>query len=158
MVLGENWSHASSFMQKKKCLFKGNNNFHYQSFHKLTCMHVLQVSLILSFISHIQAVKSLQTAESTIETLNQQLAEMGASDSLSRARVEHDRVLAGVQQRHDKEVKVLKEKIENLTDKLNEVVSHQGQTKLILCFSGTTVAPLFLCCCIDLLNCHFKRA
>nr|XP_022305417.1 trichohyalin-like isoform X2 [Crassostrea virginica] len=46
---------------------------------------------------------------------------MGASDSLSRARVEHERVLAGVQQRHDKEVKVLKEKIENLTDKLNEV-------------------------------------
>lgn len=67
-------------------------------------------------------MKSLQTAESTIETLNQQLAEMGASDSLSRARVEHERVLAGVQQRHDKEVKVLKEKIENLTDKLNEVV------------------------------------
>ncbi|XP_048749329.2 centrosomal protein of 152 kDa-like isoform X2 [Ostrea edulis] len=67
-----------------------------------------------------EAVKSLQTAESTIETLNQQLAEMGASDSLSRARVEHERVLAGVQQRHDKEVKVLKEKIEDLTGKLND--------------------------------------
>ncbi|XP_062579081.1 centrosomal protein of 152 kDa-like, partial [Saccostrea cucullata] len=67
-----------------------------------------------------EAVKSLQTAESTIETLNQQLAEMGASDSLNRARVEHERVLSGVQQKHDKEVKVLKEKIEDLTDKLND--------------------------------------
>ena len=76
-------------------------------------------------------MKSLQTAESTIETLNQQLAEMGASDSLSRARVEHERVLAGVQQRHDKEVKVLKEKIENLTDKLNEVVGSVWILKMI---------------------------
>ena len=102
-------------------------------------------------------MKSLQTAESTIETLNQQLAEMGASDSLSRARVEHERVLAGVQQRHDKEVKVLKEKIENLTVKLNEVVGSDSVNWEVQCFVDDMLYTL----CIakaDPAQAHLARA
>ena len=47
---------------------------------------------------------------------------MGSSDSLTRARHEHERVLAGVQQKYDKEIKVLKEKIEEVNEKFNESV------------------------------------
>ncbi|KAK3095207.1 hypothetical protein FSP39_011518 [Pinctada imbricata] len=76
-----------------------------------------------------EAIKNLQTAESNIETLNQQIAEMGHSESLTRARHEHERVVAGIQQKHDKEVKVLREKMEELQDKLNDGNSENSTLK-----------------------------
>ncbi|KAJ8306715.1 hypothetical protein KUTeg_015756 [Tegillarca granosa] len=52
-----------------------------------------------------EVMKKLQTAESTIETLNHQLQELGNSETLSRARHEHDVVVAGLQQKYEKEIK-----------------------------------------------------
>lgn len=67
-------------------------------------------------------MKKLQTAESTIETLNHQLQELGNSETLSRARHEHDVVVAGLQQKYEKEIKVLNEKIDMLNEKIQDKV------------------------------------
>jgi len=48
--------------------------------------------------------------------------ELGNSESLSRARHEHEVVIGGIQQKYEKEVKVLNEKIGNLNAKANEMV------------------------------------
>ena len=71
---------------------------------------------------YFQLIKKLQTAESTIETLHQHLEELGRSDSLSRARHEHDVVVGGLQKKHETEIKVLKEKLDKLNESVNEKV------------------------------------
>ncbi|XP_041353515.1 centrosomal protein of 152 kDa-like [Gigantopelta aegis] len=65
-------------------------------------------------------VKQIQTTESTIESLTQQVSDLSQSDSLSRARNDHDAVISSIQQRHNQEVLALKQSLDSAHDKLSE--------------------------------------
>lgn len=78
--------------------------------------------LILVLIWLSQIVKKLQVAEAAIETLNAQLAEMNATDTVARARHEHEVVVGSLQQRYEKEMHVLKVKIDELNSALGDKV------------------------------------
>ncbi|KAH3868136.1 hypothetical protein DPMN_031276 [Dreissena polymorpha] len=67
-----------------------------------------------------ELIKKLQTAESTIETLHQHLEEMGSSDTLTRARHDHDTVVCGLQKKYETEIKHLQEHVEKLKDTVQE--------------------------------------
>ncbi|KAK7497810.1 hypothetical protein BaRGS_00010944 [Batillaria attramentaria] len=64
--------------------------------------------------------KRLQSAETTIENLTHQLAELRESDSLSQARSQHDAVVSSMQQRFDKEILTLKEKLDAANESIAE--------------------------------------
>lgn len=80
-------------------------------------------SPLLSLTCIFQLIKKLQTAESTIENLHQHLEELGRSDTLSRARHEHEVVVSGLQKKYETEIKVLKEKMDKMNESLKEKVS-----------------------------------
>ncbi|XP_053387096.1 trichohyalin-like isoform X2 [Mercenaria mercenaria] len=61
-----------------------------------------------------ELIKKLQTAESTIETLHQHLEELGSSDTLTRARHDHEAVVGGLQKKYETEIKHLQENNEKL--------------------------------------------
>lgn len=66
----------------------------------------------------------METAESTIENLNTQLAELECSESLTRARQQHDSIVSGMQQKHEKQILLLKEKIDELNAVSDEKVRY----------------------------------
>ncbi|KAL3884693.1 hypothetical protein ACJMK2_024805 [Sinanodonta woodiana] len=67
-----------------------------------------------------ELIKKLQTAETTIENLTHQLEELGNSETLTRARHEHDSIISGLQQKYEKEIKILKEKCDKLNQERQE--------------------------------------
>jgi hypothetical protein len=67
-------------------------------------------------------IKKLQTAESTIETLHQHLEELGSSDTLTRARHDHEAVVGGLQKKYETEIKHLQENNEKLKQTIHEKV------------------------------------
>lgn len=71
---------------------------------------------------YFQLIKKLQTAESTIESLHQHLEDLGSSDSLTRARHDHEMVVGGLQKKYETEIKHLKETIDKLNKDLHEKV------------------------------------
>ncbi|XP_064595877.1 centrosomal protein of 152 kDa-like [Liolophura sinensis] len=87
-----------------------------------------------------ELINKLSSAETNIEGLNEQVAELGKSDSLDRARVHHQSVVNGLQMKYDTEILSLKEKQDSLyelvADKEREIkslrqqladVQHQGE-------------------------------
>jgi len=70
-----------------------------------------------------QLIKKLQTAESTIETLHQHVEELGSSDTLCRARQDHEIVVGGLQKKYETEIKHLRGKIDELSQGLQDKVS-----------------------------------
>ncbi|XP_060584200.1 golgin subfamily A member 4-like isoform X2 [Ruditapes philippinarum] len=67
-----------------------------------------------------ELIKKLQTAESTIETLHQHLEELGSSDTLTRARHDHEAVVGGLQKKYETEIKHLQENNEKLKQTIHE--------------------------------------
>lgn len=67
-------------------------------------------------------VKKISTLESMIESLNNQLSELGSSDALARARQQHDAVVAGLRQKMDAESLNSNKKIDDLTQQLTSKV------------------------------------
>ena len=67
-------------------------------------------------------MKQLSAAESSIEALNSQLAELETSETLSRARQQHEAVVGGLQQRHEHQVLLLNEKLDGLTGQIRDKV------------------------------------
>ncbi|XP_059160386.1 centrosomal protein of 152 kDa-like isoform X2 [Physella acuta] len=61
-----------------------------------------------------ELIKKLQTAESTIENLSHHIDDLQASESLSRARHEHESVISSLTQRYEREVLGLKEKMDGI--------------------------------------------
>lgn len=53
-------------------------------------------------------------AESTIESLNCQLTEMGSNESLTRAREHHDSVVTTLHHKHSHEIHLLNTKLDSL--------------------------------------------
>lgn len=78
----------------------------------------------------LQLIKKLQTAESTIETLHQHLEDLGSSDSLTRARHDHELVVSGLQTKYETEIKHLQETIDRLNQDLQEKVRKEFKVTL----------------------------
>ena len=51
-------------------------------------------------------------AETTIDSLNQQLVELSRSESLTRAKEQHESVVNAMKRRHEEEVLTLKQKLD----------------------------------------------
>ncbi|XP_069102444.1 trichohyalin-like isoform X3 [Argopecten irradians] len=68
-----------------------------------------------------EVLKKLHVAEANIESLNQQLLDLGNSESLARARHDHEVVIAGIQRKHQQEVKVTNEKIQELNMRITDL-------------------------------------
>ena len=68
-------------------------------------------------------MKKLQTAESSVESLNSQLIELGSSDSLARARQHHESAVGALQKKYDAEIITLKEKLDQQSQENFEKVS-----------------------------------
>ena len=91
------------------------------------CTYVYQFNIfIISFTFAFQLVKKLKQAESTIETLSQHVTELSESDSVSRARREHEAVVSTLTQRHQRELLVIKEQL--------DVARAELSTKVLLRF------------------------
>ncbi|OWF36520.1 trichohyalin-like [Mizuhopecten yessoensis] len=75
-----------------------------------------------------EVLKKLHVAESNIESLNQQLLDLGNSESLARARHDHEVVIAGIQRKHQQEVKVANEKIQELHTRISDL---SGENKTL---------------------------
>ncbi|XP_076372646.1 uncharacterized protein LOC143257592 isoform X3 [Tachypleus tridentatus] len=75
-----------------------------------------------------ELIRKLQVQESTIDSLQLQLADLGQSESLVRAREQHDSVLNGLKQRHMEETLELKEEI----DKFKHQLEAQTEKAVIL--------------------------
>ena len=80
-----------------------------------------------------QLVKKLQTAESTIESLNAQLCELESSESLARSRDQHDNIVTGLQHKYESEIYDLKQRL----DKANQ----ENDTKV----RGLEACWVFVC-------------
>ena len=66
----------------------------------------------------------METAESVIENLNTRLAELECSESLTRARQQHDSIVNGMQQKFEKEILLLKEKVDELKNQIDDRVRY----------------------------------
>ncbi|XP_022251033.1 centrosomal protein of 152 kDa-like isoform X2 [Limulus polyphemus] len=75
-----------------------------------------------------ELIRKLQVQESTIDSLQQQLADLGRSESLVRAREQHDSVLNTLKQRHMEETLELKEEV----DKCKHQLEAQTEKAVIL--------------------------
>ena len=79
-----------------------------------------------------QLEAKLAHAETTIDDLNQQLLNLGKSDTLTRQRDRQDTMLKCMQQKHQTEVFHLQEKLDavqkDLTEKVRHRVAVQKQT------------------------------
>ena len=78
------------------------------------------------FFLFVQLIKKLTQAESTIETLTQHVTELSESDSVSRARREHEAVLSTLSQRHQREMLVIKEQLDVARAELSTKVGGVG--------------------------------
>lgn len=59
-----------------------------------------------------EVVSKLHVAETTIDSLNQQLVELSRSESLTRAREQHESVVNAMRKKHEEQVLALKQKLD----------------------------------------------
>ena len=57
-------------------------------------------------------VSKLHITETTIDSLNQQLAELSRSESLTRAKEQHESVVNAMKKKHEEQVLTLKQKLD----------------------------------------------
>lgn len=57
-------------------------------------------------------VSKLHITETTIDSLNQQLAELSRSESLTRAKEQHESVVNAMKKKHEEQVLALKQKLD----------------------------------------------
>jgi hypothetical protein len=69
-----------------------------------------------------QLEKKAEDAESSIADLNQQLIDLTTADCMSRVRDRQDTLLHSIQQKHNREMFTLKEKMDETTKVLEEKV------------------------------------
>ncbi|XP_014768020.1 centrosomal protein of 152 kDa isoform X2 [Octopus bimaculoides] len=62
-----------------------------------------------------EVIGKLMSAESAIESLNHQVEELSKSETLERARLQHDSIIEGLQHRYQKEINILNKEIDSLT-------------------------------------------
>lgn len=57
-------------------------------------------------------ISKLHVAETTIDSLNQQLVELSRSESLTRAKEQHESVVNAMKKKHEEQVLALKQKLD----------------------------------------------
>lgn len=62
--------------------------------------------------------EKLLASDQTVESLQQQVHQMSQSDSLARARAQHESMLATMRQKHEEEILSLKEKLDDMKQSL----------------------------------------
>ena len=67
---------------------------------------------VLQTVVSFQVISKLHVAETTIDSLNQQLVELSRSESLTRAKEQHESVVNAMKRRHEEEVLTLKQKLD----------------------------------------------
>ena len=70
-------------------------------------------------------VSKLHVAETTIGSLNQQLMELSRSESLTRAKEQHESIVNAMRKKHEEQILALKQKLDE------EVLSKDYRVKLI---------------------------
>ena len=95
------------------------------------------------YVYFTQLNKKLETAESCVETLNAQLQAMGQSDSLSRARQQHEAIVNSLTQKMDSELNTLREKLDIAEKDRDEKVSN---------FLTLLLSYVLLCCFLGSYN------
>ncbi|GFO09482.1 centrosomal protein of 152 kda-like [Plakobranchus ocellatus] len=99
---GESLKHSQRLLQQAKA-------DHSEALGKIAA---LEKELSASRDSKEELMKKLTQAESTIETLTQHVTELSESDSVSRARREHEAVVSSLTQRHQREMLVVNEQLD----------------------------------------------
>ncbi|XP_076589326.1 centrosomal protein of 152 kDa isoform X2 [Chaetodon auriga] len=67
-------------------------------------------------------LKKQKVAEAAVDSMKQQMLELCRSDTLSRAREQHDRDLAVIKERHDTALLTLQQKLDSTSQALNEQI------------------------------------
>ena len=62
--------------------------------------------------------EKLFISDTTIDSLQQQIHQMNQSESLSRARAQHESILSTMRQKHENEILTLNEKLDNIKQAL----------------------------------------
>lgn len=70
----------------------------------------------------LQNMKKQRVAEAAVDSMKQQMSELCRSDTLSRAREQHDRDLAVIKEQHDAALLTLQQKLDSTSQALNEQV------------------------------------
>ena len=71
-------------------------------------MYLHKFYIFVSF----QVISKLHVAETTIDSLNQQLVELSRSESLTRAKEQHESVVNAMKKKHEGQVLALKQKLD----------------------------------------------
>jgi len=79
-------------------------------------------------------VKKIMTLESMVESLHAELAELGSSDTLTRAKQQHESVVNSMRQKFDADILAANGKIDSLTKKLSEKVTYCIMLILVIDF------------------------
>lgn len=67
--------------------------------------------------------EKLYLSDGTIDSLQQQIKQLNQSESIARARAQHESMLANLRQKHEEEILLLKEKLDDLQQALAWKVS-----------------------------------
>ncbi len=71
-------------------------------------------------IYYFQLVRKIQTQEATIESLSAQLVALETSDTLVRAKEQHEAIVSTLRQKHESEVLILKEHLDTANAKVED--------------------------------------
>lgn len=66
-----------------------------------------------------EIIRKLQTAEKTIESLHLQLKDLGKSENMARVKVQHERILTNMTEKHEQEILALKLRRDKFAATLN---------------------------------------
>lgn len=69
-----------------------------------------------------QNMKKQRVADAAVDSMKQQMLELCRSDTLSRAREQHDRDLAVIKEQHEAALLALEQKLDSTSQALNEQV------------------------------------
>lgn len=83
-------------------------------------IHALETQIEAFKVSEEKLTKKLRTTEITLESLKQQLVELHHSESLQRAREQHESVVAGLTQKYEEQVSCLQKNLDTTITALQE--------------------------------------
>ena len=67
---------------------------------------------LIDHFQYFQVVSKLHITETTIDSLNQQLAELSRSELLTRAKEQHESVMNAMKKKHEEQILMLKQKLD----------------------------------------------
>ncbi|MEQ2191496.1 hypothetical protein XENOCAPTIV_029579 [Xenoophorus captivus] len=99
----------------------------------------------MRYIEHQFAINTmkLKVADAAVDSMKQQMLELCRSDTLSRARQQHDRDLAIIKEQHEAALLGLQQKLDSTSQALNDQVTSTGiHDSFSFCFVSTALNHL----------------